>query len=129
MSIDFRSLARRMASSNIEAAKKKSKKSKKSKVSKPKKVKKVPLDLEPEEEVMTDDMLEPKTEYSCQLQLSITADFEGEVDKNKLLRKLKNETINAIKTSVGITATEYGLDATKITVQPINVECATNSIE
>jgi len=135
--MDFRSIAMRVASGTMAARKKskKSKKSRKTKKTKPRTSKPVkpvepelPEEIEEEEE-STDSILKPKTEYSCQLQISIIADFEGEVDQSKLKKKLKTETINAVKAGVATTAREYNLEATQITVQPINIECAVNSIE
>jgi len=140
--MDFRSIAMRVASGTT-AARKKSKKSKKSRKTKKTRTKKTkprtskpvkPVEPDPpeeteDEEESTDSILKPKTEYSCQLQISIIADFEGEVDQGKLKRKLKTESINAVKAGVATTAREYRLEATQITVQPISIECAVNSIE
>ena len=131
MDVNFRFLAMRVAT-GVEAAKKKTKKTKTKKPTRTLKPKKL---IEPVDDSIiiddsiTEDMLQSKTEYSCQLQISIIADFEGDVNKNQLLKKLKNEIINAIKSGVAITAREYNLEATNITVQPIEVECAVNSIE
>ena len=147
--MDFRSLATRVASVSVEAGRKKKTKKKtrskkttrtrskakpkpkKTKTSKPKK----PVNPEPiedPEEIAAGDMTDPKTEYSCQIQMSVTADFEGDptttsVNKSQLVKKLKTEIVNQIRAGVGITAREYGLQATQITIPPINVECAVTS--
>jgi hypothetical protein len=72
----------------------------------------------------TDDILEPKTEFSCQVELSLTADFEGMIPKDKLLKKLKAEIVSALQVGVETTAREYHLKPTGIHVRPIRVECA-----
>lgn len=77
--------------------------------------------------IVTQDMLVPSTEYSCQVDMNLTADFEGAVSKQKLLKKLRTELIASIKAGVSTTALEFGLEATGIHVKPIRVECAVNS--
>lgn len=78
--------------------------------------------------VVTEDMLIPSTEYSCQVELSLTADFEGVVPKQKLLKKLRTELVAAIKTGVTVTAREYHLEPTGVHVKPIKIECAINDM-
>lgn len=84
-------------------------------------LKKVPRSSKP---VKTEDMLASSTEYSCKVDLSLTADFEGSVGKQKLLKKLRTELVAAIQGAVSVTAREYGLDPTGVHVKPIKVECA-----
>jgi hypothetical protein len=81
---------------------------------------------EPELEEPEPDILSPKTEYSIQLDLSLTADFEGSTDRQGLVKKFKDELVAAIKSSMSITARELNLTATGARVQPINIECVVN---
>ena len=73
-----------------------------------------------------DDMLRLTTEYSCRMDLSISADFEGQIPKDKLIRKLKAEMTAAVKAAMGIVARDFGLESTGVRVQPVRVECAMN---
>lgn len=72
------------------------------------------------------DSLELPTEYSCQVDISLTADFEGDVARNHLLKKLESEILAAIKAGVASTAKAYGLQATNILLKPVRIECAVN---
>jgi hypothetical protein len=78
--------------------------------------------------IKTKDMLIPSTEYSCQVELSLTADFEGSVPKQKLLKKLRTELVAAIKEGVTTTAREFRLTSGGVHVQPIRIECAVNDM-
>jgi hypothetical protein len=74
-------------------------------------------------------ILLPQTEYSIQLDLALTADFEGSTDRQGLVKKFKDELVAALKSSMSITARELGLTATGARVQPINIDCAVTEPE
>lgn len=69
-------------------------------------------------------VLRPETEYSVNVDLSLSADFEGTTSKNKLLKKFQSELFAAIKESVATTARELGLQSTGVMVKPIEVGVA-----
>lgn len=71
-----------------------------------------------------DNVTMPVTEYSCQMEFSITADFEGSVDRAALLAKLKRELVSSMEAGVKLTARAYGLRPTTIKVRPLSLECA-----
>lgn len=81
-------------------------------------------DLEPAES--DPGILSPETEYSIQVDLSITADFEGSVDRQSLTKKFKDELVAAIKSSMSITARELNLTATGARVKPVKIDCVVN---
>jgi len=107
----------RIASRIIEARRKPKNK-------RPPKVSKRPVDFPVSVESET--MLRPQTEYSCRVEIALTADFEGNVAKKNLIKKLKNEIITAIKTGVEQVSTDMELQATGVVVSPLRVECAVN---
>ena len=118
--MDFRSMAVRVASINIEARKKAKKTKKPAKkqrrVSQP--------HPKPRSKPQSKNVLTPATEYSCQVELSLTADFEGNVSKSNLLKKLQTELVAAIQTGVKMVARDFAIQATGITVRPLNINCA-----
>lgn len=71
-------------------------------------------------------MLRPVTEYSCRMDLSISADFEGKIPKDRLVKKLKAEMTAAVKAAMSIVARDFGLESTGVNVKPVRVECAMN---
>lgn len=75
---------------------------------------------------MEKDFLQSHPEFSCQAELSISVDFEGTVDRNRLLGKLKDELMAAIQTAVTATARGLGVRATGVLVQPIEFDMAVN---
>jgi len=74
-------------------------------------------------------ILAPQTEYSLQLDLSLAADFEGNVDKQALINKFKADLTAAIRSSMSTTAKELKLNPIGARVQPIRVECAVTETE
>lgn len=74
-------------------------------------------------------ILAPQTEYSLQLDLSLSADFEGSVDKQALINKFKADLTAAIRSAMSTTAKELKLTPTGARVQPINIECAVTETE
>ncbi len=73
-------------------------------------------------------MLRPETEYSVNVELSLTADFEGSSSKNKLLKKLQSELTAAIKEAVATTSRELGLRSTGVVLKPIEVGVAVTDL-
>jgi hypothetical protein len=81
-----------------------------------------------EEDLDVDDpsFLSPVTEYSVQIDLSITADFEGKTTQTDLVKKFKEEMINAIRNGMALTASGLGLTAVRAKVKPIDIQCEIN---
>jgi len=86
-------------------------------------------ELEPETESDEPAILLPQTEYSLQLDLSLTADFEGNVDRQALTKKFKDEVVAAIKSGMSITARELDLSPVGVRVKPISIECSVTEPE
>src|SRR5512136_613724 len=116
--MDFKVLAERIAFTNIESARRRKKredeekskpKHKRERVSQPKA-----------------DFVAPKTEYSAHIDLSITVNFEGDVAKDIIEKKIQNELIAAIQNGMTIVAEEFGLQSTTARVKPIKMELAIN---
>jgi hypothetical protein len=84
---------------------------------------------QPETDVNVDDFLQPQTEYSCHVELSITAEFEGSVSKEELLTKLKSELTAALKKSMIITSKDFDLKPTGVNVRELKFDCAVNNVE
>ncbi len=80
--------------------------------------------VKPSKTVKVDDFTKPVTEYSCSVDISLTADFEGMVEQSQLLRKLKAELIASLEAGVKSTARAYGLKPSALQVRPIRVDCA-----
>lgn len=112
--MDFRNLATRVASRNIEARRRAK--------PVPKRQRKVSKPAKPSR----DQLLSPETEYSCQVEISLSADFEGNVARQQLIRKLKSEIVAAIKAGVTTVAREFRIQATGVLVKPLKVEIAVN---
>jgi hypothetical protein len=104
--MDFKVLAGRVAGRSIEAARKPRRLRR---TSKPRK-----------------EMLSPSTEFSCQVDISLSADFEGSVAESALKKKLKNELVAAIKAGIVSTARGFNLQATGVLVKPLRIDCAVN---
>lgn len=67
--------------------------------------------------------LEDQTEYSCRMEIELSADFEGSASKQALIKKFKNEVMAALETSMEICARDLELDATSITIRPLRMDC------
>lgn len=107
----------RIASRVVEARKKKSRKTPK--------ILKNPVETvsSPSESV-----LEPSTEYSCRMEISLSADFEGDVVKKDLIKKLKSEVIASIKSGMEQVSRDLGIRGTGVVIKPLQVECVANSV-
>ena len=73
-----------------------------------------------------ENVLRPATEYSCRMEISLSADFEGDVSKKDLIKKLKSEVIASIKLGMEQVAKDLRVQGTGIVVKPLQVECAVN---
>jgi len=74
--------------------------------------------------LLEEDMTDPVTEYSCQIELSVSTDFEGRVEKQRLIRKLKAEITASLRAGMEIVARDLGMQSTGVEVRPVRVECA-----
>lgn len=68
------------------------------------------------------DFVDPTTEYSCQLELSLSVDFEGNVSQKQLLDKLKRELMASIETGIKVTARDMRIQASNVSVRPLKFE-------
>lgn len=114
--MDLKNLASRVASINVEAARRNTKKT-----SAPKKKKRVPppddlLDIE-------DDILKSEPECACHIELDMTANFEGRVDKKILVKKIKAELLSAVQSSMTVVSKELNLASKGVKVRPLRLEC------
>jgi hypothetical protein len=117
--MDMNNIAIRVASMNLEAAKKKKKKPKKTglKSKKPARVSQ-PRILE--------SITAPETEYSCRAEISFSVDFEGNVSKDKLTRALKREIMASLGSAVTSVSRSFQISASNVLVKPIAFEIATS---
>lgn len=72
------------------------------------------------------DMLQPKTEFSVRAEIALAVDFEGDITKSQLVKKLRNEIMAAIRQAVKITADELRAEPSTVVVQPISFDVAMN---
>lgn len=78
---------------------------------------------------VSSDILDPGVEYSFKVDLTLLADFEGnvsEVPEARIRRKLKSEVLAAMKSAVLIVANDLGLRAESITINPMSITSAVN---
>lgn len=69
------------------------------------------------------DTFKPSTEYSCRIELSMIATFEGSVSKKDLMKKIQDEVKSSIKSGMQIVSNDLNLHSTEIKVFPIIMEC------
>lgn len=84
---------------------------------------------EPEVPEVNSNVLDPGVEYSFKVDLSFSIDFEGdvsEVSSDKLRKKLKAEILAALKGAALMSASDFGLQASNIRINPIVVSAAVN---
>lgn len=130
--MDLNLAASRVASHSVEARRRNNSKKKTRSKGKPKrktktKSKRQEVEIQTSQApIIEDDMLRSTTEYSCRMDLSISADFEGHIPKDRLIRKLKAEITASVRAAMGIVARDFGLDSTGVNIQPVRVECAMN---
>ena len=72
------------------------------------------------------DILLPITEYSIQIDLSISANFEGKTTKKDLVKRFKEELISAIRSSMSLTASALDLNPIGARVTPIKIQFEVN---
>ncbi len=68
----------------------------------------------------------PETEYSTRVEIAFSADFEGSIAKSVLIKKLEDEIVNALKSSVGIVSRELRLRPGRVLVTPLKIDVAMN---
>ena len=68
----------------------------------------------------------PSIEYSARTEIAFSAEFEGKVDKDVLIKKLQTELISALEASVKIVSRELRLRPGRILVKPLRLEVAIN---
>jgi hypothetical protein len=70
------------------------------------------------------DGLSIPTEYSCRMQIDMTATFEGTVSKADLIGKIKEHLKTALKSGMQKAAGEMSLQSTDVKVMPIQMDVA-----
>jgi len=127
-SFDLSAAALRVASSSVEAARRsrgrKGRKKKPAKGGRKTLRETRPSKSRAQAPIFETDMTAPVTEYSCQIELAVSADFEGQVEKQRLIKKLKAELTASLRAAMGIAARDLGLQSTSVEVRPVRVECA-----
>jgi hypothetical protein len=113
--VDLKNIASRVASINVEAARRKTKKVSAPKKKKPTRNPEELLDIE-------DDILKSEPECACHIELDITANFEGQVDKKILIKKIKAELLSAVQSSMTVVSKELNLSSKGVKVRPLRLE-------
>lgn len=70
------------------------------------------------------DITNSGTEYSCRIELSMIATFEGSVSREILVKKLQSELKNSIQAGMQSVSNDLGLSSTEVQVRPMVLECA-----
>ncbi len=110
-------MASRVASVSVTAAKRGRKRPKKPRKAAPRRD---PADAL---ETVSEDILSSGPEYACNVELSITALFEGQADKSALIRKIKSSLLSAVKASMTDVARSMNLRSGGVKVSPVRLEC------
>lgn len=130
--LSLESIALRVASVSVEAARGRSRKKRKKVPSKGKTTTRRKTTKRSKKPVkrttrsvpsVSEDVLADSPEYACRIELDITAAFEGKTNKAKLIRKLKAELVNSVETSIGLVARELNLASNGVKVRPLRLEC------
>ena len=121
--MDLTNIATRVAATHEAGRRKKSRKKKKTVRSKKKRA--LTPDRLPE---VDSDVLQAEPEYACHIELDITANFEGRVEKKALIQKIKAELLTAIKGSMTTVSRELNLSSRGVTVRPLRLECDVNDV-
>lgn len=79
-------------------------------------------------ETVSEDILSSGPEYACNVELSITALFEGQADKSALIRKIKSSLLSAVKASMTDVARSMNLRSGGVKVSPVRLECDLNDV-
>jgi hypothetical protein len=117
---DIRSMASRVASVSVTAAKRGKPRPKKRKRAAPRR------DVADSLETVSEDILSSGPEIACRVELSISASFEGVAAKANLVRKLKSSLLSAVKEAMTDVARSMNLKSNGVTVQPLRLECDVN---
>ncbi len=72
------------------------------------------------------DLVNPKAEFSCFTNLSISVDFDGVGDRESIMKKFKREVTSAIRTAVDVVANEMKLESSQIQITFSNSVCVAN---
>lgn len=107
-SVDIASIASRLASVNVEAARRKTRSKKKSR---------------------SKSALAKPTEWACRAELSVEVDFEGDTAKAALVRKLKTEIAAMVESAVKITARDLKLKPSDVRIRVNSLDCVTTPDE
>ena len=77
-------------------------------------------------EVERQDITRPKTEYSANMDITLSVDFEGNVAKQALIAKLKSEVVAAIESGVTSVARSFDLEPSNLRIKPLKVDFVVN---
>ncbi len=113
---DLHSVAVRVASSSVTAAKR-GKKSRGKKRAAPRR------DIADSLDTVAEDVLASGPEYACRIELDISAAFEGTANKSALIRKIKASLLSAVKSSMTDVARSMNLRSGGVKVRPLRLEC------
>lgn len=113
---DLRSMASRVASVSVTAAKRGKPRPRKRKRAAPRR------DVADSLETVSEDVLSSGPEIACRVELSISASFEGVAAKANLVRKLKSSLLSAVREAMTDVARSMNLKSGGVTVQPLRLE-------
>lgn len=103
--VDASRIAARVASVNVEAARRKTRSKKKRGKS----------------------VVHAPTEWACRAELAIEVSFEGDTAKAALVKKLKTEIAAMVESAVKITARDLKLDPSNVSIRVGSLECVVTS--
>jgi len=119
---DVRAMATRVAASSVTAAKRGKKRPKRRPKASPSR------DVSESLETVADDILSSGPEYACNIELSITALFEGTANKAVLIKKIKSSLLSAVKSAMTDVARSTNLKSGGVKVSPLRLECDLNDV-
>ncbi|HED05688.1 MAG TPA: hypothetical protein ENI61_03280 [Ignavibacteria bacterium] len=73
--------------------------------------------------IALDDENDLVSEHICNIELELSVNFKGDVDKKQLISKLKSELSASISASMNIVARDLNLKPINLEVKPVLVEC------
>ena len=68
----------------------------------------------------------PGVESSVRMDISFSADFEGNISKEELTKKIESEVMAALESSIKIVSRELRLRPGRVLVKPLHIEVAMN---
>ncbi len=119
---DLRSMASRVASVSVTAAKRGKTRPKRRKRAAPRR------DVADSLETVSEDVLSSGPEIACRVELDISASFEGVATKPTLIKKLKSSLLAAVKESMTDVARSMNLKSNGVTVRPLRLEVDVNDV-